>query len=155
MEQWGEFLLLLSPLHWFRWFSLASSLVLVQKNTLIHGTASSEEGEVPLPGAQLLCCVSQRNLLMKHGANNPPRGQVPQGSAVQCCVVIPSPSAQAKASCSFCSITCEEKSPCMFSRVKEPSVSPRNMGCSQWLLQMRYMSCLYTFPGRSWVSKLC
>lgn len=57
-------LFLLPPQPWF-------------KKNLIRGTASSEEEEVPLPGAQFLCCVSQRNLLMKHDANIPPRGQVP------------------------------------------------------------------------------
>lgn len=42
-----------APWHWFRCFIFASSLALVHKNTLIHGTASSEEGEAPLPSAQL------------------------------------------------------------------------------------------------------
>lgn len=114
--------------HWFRWFVPASSLALVQKPTLIHGTVSSEEGEVPLPGAKLLCCVSRRNLLMKYGANIPPRSQVLQGNAVQCYVVTPAPSAQGKTSCSCCSITCEEKNPVPFPIAIGPSPSPKKWG---------------------------
>lgn len=157
MHEWsnrGNLISSWAPWHWFRCFILASSLALVHKNTLIHGTASSEEGEAPLPSAQSLCCVSWRNLLMKHGTNIPPRGQVLQGSAAQCCVVTPAPSAQAKSIMSMLQHGIWGKKPCTFSIAVGPSVSPKSMGFWQWLLGMRCSSCLYTFPGRSWVSKL-
>ena len=161
MRKWsnGEnFISSWGPWHWFRWFVLASSLALAQKNEkspLPHGTASSEEGEVPLPGAQLLCCVSQRNIRMQYGANIPPRGLVPQGNAAQCHVVIPAPIAQAKSVMLMWQHCMWGNKPCTFSRVMGPSASSKTREYSQWLLGKGCLSCFYTFPGRSWVSKPC